>query len=66
MGSPAVGGGQTQVGLGAAAQTGEGGHEEQLERLGGPGVVPGQLARGSARTVASPPLGLGVERGGTS
>ena len=43
--------------------TREAGHEEQLEQLGGPGVVPGQLARSSAWTVASPPLGLGVGQG---
>ena len=61
-GSPAAGGGQTQVGLGAAAHP-EAGHEEQLEQLGGPGVVPGQLACSSAWTVASPPLGLGVGQG---
>lgn len=33
------------------------------ERLGGPGVVPGQLACGSAWAVASPALGLGAAVG---
>ena len=53
-GSPQCGEGRPRLVLVLLLRPGDG----REERLGGPGVVPGQLAHGSAWAVASLPLGL--------